>query len=295
MSSHLTAPVAARLYGISHSNRKASALWGKNQFNSAFPTALACYMRDKSIPAVYLSLGEDSKVVVSEITIDELFNSEKPNEQLRFDFESPFAPYQNYALDGIRGIDLVVKNEGDATDTGWRRALEVKLTVIPDNTTCARPEAEWSPELVIRPASTKYCALGIYHRNRTRKDEIRDIFQQLCGNFQHWDSPHELLDKQTALLASLNQFQATFKGAQQPFLIQPIWKTEGKSPSLAAKAFDLFVWSDLALCRAFIEKSISFGSTLNKGLRCISSRSRRARGWFRSRTTVATNGLPSSP
>ena len=267
VSAGLTTPIAASLYGISHSNRKSSALWGKNQFNSTFPTALACYMRDKGIPAVYLSLGEDLAVTVSEITIDELFNSEEPNERLRFDFESPFAPYQNYALDAIRGIDLVVKHEGDSTDTGWRRALEVKLTVIPDNTTCARPEADWSPELVIRPASTKYCALGIYHRNRARKDEIRDIFQQLCGNFQHWDSPHELLDKRSSLLESLSQFQSTFRGAQQPFLIQPIWKTEGKSPSLAAKAFDLFVWSDFALCRAFVEKSLETAEGVNRYMR----------------------------
>jgi hypothetical protein len=110
MNSCLPTPIAASLYGIRHSNRGARALWGKNQFNSTFPTALACYMRDKGIPAVYLSLGKDLKVAVSEITIDELFNTEKPNDQLRFDFESPFAPYQNYALDGIGGIDLVVKN-----------------------------------------------------------------------------------------------------------------------------------------------------------------------------------------
>jgi hypothetical protein len=94
-------PPPASLYGISHSNRGAKALWGKNQFNSTFPTALACYMRDKRIPAVYLTLGEDLKVTVSAITIDELFNTEKPNDQIRFDFESPFAPYQSYALDNI--------------------------------------------------------------------------------------------------------------------------------------------------------------------------------------------------
>ncbi|RKZ70412.1 MAG: HindVP family restriction endonuclease, partial [Candidatus Parabeggiatoa sp. nov. 1] len=38
-----------RLFGIKHSNRDFSnkESWGKNQFNSSFPVALACYMSDK--------------------------------------------------------------------------------------------------------------------------------------------------------------------------------------------------------------------------------------------------------
>ncbi|MCM5274318.1 HindVP family restriction endonuclease, partial [Escherichia coli] len=32
------------LYGLKNTNRKESDLWGKNQFNSSFPTSLACYM-----------------------------------------------------------------------------------------------------------------------------------------------------------------------------------------------------------------------------------------------------------
>ncbi len=37
--------------------------------------------------------------------------------------------------------------------------------------------------------------------------------------------------------------------------MQPIWKTKGKSPELCDDAFDVFVWSDFALCRAFIERA----------------------------------------
>jgi len=41
------------LYGIIHSNRSADKHWGKNCFNSSFPAAVACYMLDKNIPAIY--------------------------------------------------------------------------------------------------------------------------------------------------------------------------------------------------------------------------------------------------
>jgi hypothetical protein len=260
-------PNPPSLYGISHSNREGEQLWGKNQFNSTFPTALACYMRDKGIRAVYLTLGEDLLVTASEISIDDLFNTDRPNNQLRFDFEIRYEPYQQYALDDIGGIDLVVMHNGDVTQDGWRRPLEVKLTVMPDNTTCRRPEAEWSPELVIRPASTKYCAIGIYNACRARRNDVRDIFQDVCGNFQVWNSTHEVRAKRNELLGALNEFQGEFRANQQPFLIQPVWKTEGKSPSLAERAFDLFVWSDFALCRTFIDKPLEDAELVNRFMR----------------------------
>jgi HindVP-like restriction endonuclease len=184
--------------------------------------------------------------VAGEITMDDLFNTDRPNNQLRFDFETRYQPYEQFAFDDIGAIDLVVKHHGVAEPEGWRRPLEIKLTVMPDNTTCSGPEQEWSPELVIRPASTKYCALGIYSACRARRTEIRDIFQNVCGNFQVWNSAHELQNKRDEMLNALDIFQRTLNANQQPFLIQPIWKTEGKSPSLAQRAFDLFVWSDFA-------------------------------------------------
>lgn len=224
-------------------------------------------MRDKGIPAVYLALADDLTVRAEEIAIEALFNSERPNDQLQFDFEIPYEPYQQYAFDTIGGIDLVVKHHGDDAETRWKRPLEVKLTVVPDNTTCRRAESEWSPELVIRPASIKYCALGTYHNCREQRDQIRDLFEDVCANFQLWSSAHELLNKRAELLESLNRFQRQFRASQQPFLIQPIWKTKGKSPMLSENAFDLFVWSDFALCRALIDRSLAEGTGISRFMR----------------------------
>lgn len=267
MGTQPAAPNIPGLYGISNSNRRGTHLWGKNEFNSTFPAALACYMRDHDVRAVYLSLGQNLQVTATELPINQLFNTTRPNDQLRFEFETRFEPYQQYALDDIGPIDLVIKHDGDAPAEAWRRALEVKLTVMPDSASSRRPETEWSPELVIRPASTKYCALGMFAACRTRRNEIRDIFQEVCGNFQLWNSIHEVRAKRTPLLDALNEFQRTFHASQQPFLIQPIWKTEGKSPSLADQAFDLFVWSDFALCRTFIDKSLEGDEDVSRLMR----------------------------
>lgn len=250
-----------RLYGIHQSNRKPKDLWGKNQFNSTFPTALACYMRDANIHPVFLSLNADSKVATSEISVNELFNSDRPNEELRFDFESKFEPYQRYANGDIGGIDLVIRHSDDPNASQWRRALEVKLTVLPDNATSKLTEDQWGCELVIRPASMKYCALGIIDSLSDRRDEVREVFADVCGKFDKWDSGFELTAKRPQLISALEDFQHRFKDVQKPFLMQPIWKTQGKTPILSENAFDIFVWSDFALCQVIIDRSKNGSST----------------------------------
>jgi hypothetical protein len=116
------------------------AHWGKNGFNSSFPTALACYMLDHNIPAIYNKLEEiygELKVVSSELSMREAFNCGgfSPND-LEFCFESAFTPYQEYSFDAIDGIDLVIKDPASR----FLIPLEVKLTVLPTAATSRLPE-----------------------------------------------------------------------------------------------------------------------------------------------------------
>ena len=119
------------LFGIEHSNRTVDDHWGKNCFNSSFPTATACYMLANNIPAIYIRLDcIDGQlcVVADEIPIREVFRcGNKQPADLHFSFESVFEPYQQYSFDAIDGIDLVVKD----TEGHFLSPLEVKLTVLP--------------------------------------------------------------------------------------------------------------------------------------------------------------------
>lgn len=238
------------LYGIENTNRKWKDLFGKNQFNSAFPVSLACYMRDTGTKAVFLYLDDDLKVKSKEVSFDEIFNTDLPNDELRFDFESKYTPYQELAYDDIGGIDLVVKNGSD-----FLRALEIKLTVLPDNTTSKDPETGWGSEIVIRPASTSYCALGIVHSCQDVIREVRDLFEPVCHKVRNWSNHDEILNKKEDILNVLDEFQRKYSYKQKPFLLQPIWKTDGVNPALSENAFDIFVWSDFALCRTFLDRS----------------------------------------
>lgn len=255
------------LYGIEHSNRSSDDHWGKNCFNSSFPAAMANYMLDNNIPAIYISLAEvEGKltVIATEIPINKVFNcGTKSPSELYFAFESVYEPYQEYSFDQIDGIDLVVKD----TEGHFLSPLEVKLTVLPDSSTYKKPESQWGSEMVIRSATTSYCALGMFDAIKQNTSEIRDLFENACSSIQSWDNNFEMTHKLPRLCQSIDAFQQRFYRHQKPLLMQTLWKTQGKSPLLANNAFDIVIWSDYAFSRLFIDSSYEVAKTMSRPMR----------------------------
>ena len=60
----------AALYGVSLSNRnfRDPFYWGKNQFNSSFPIALCCYMRDTGRKALGIKMKSDLTTEIKELS-----------------------------------------------------------------------------------------------------------------------------------------------------------------------------------------------------------------------------------
>ena len=259
--------MSSGLFGIEHSNRSQNDHWGKNCFNSSFPAATANYMLRNNIPAIYIKLdivdGQPT-VVATEIPIREVFNcGDLQPEQLFFSFESVYEPYQQYSFDAIDGIDLVIKD----LNGQFLSPLEVKLTVLPDNTTYKKSEDMWGSELVVRSATTSYCALGMYDAIKDDAREVREIFENACSSIQSWDNDFEMTHKLPALCASLDEFQRRYYTRQKPLLMQTLWKTQGKSPLLADHAFDIVIWSDYAFSRLFIDGSSEATQTMSRPMR----------------------------
>ncbi len=255
------------LYGIKQSNRKIDDHWGKNCFNSSFPTALASYMLEHDLPAIYIKLdvsGEKPKVVATEISFRQVFRCNKNStDNLFFSFESVFAPYQRYSFDSIDGIDLVVKD----TDGNFLSPLEVKLTVLPTDATSRMPETKWGSELVVRSATTSYCALGMFDAVKEHSADIREIFEEDCSSIQTWDNTFEMTHKTKTLCNCIDKFEYRYADHQKPLVMQTIWKTQGKSPLLADRAFDIVVWSDYAFSRLFIDSSYAFSDVMSRPMR----------------------------
>lgn len=259
--------MSSGLYGIINSNRSADDHWGKNCFNSSFPTSLACYMMDKNINALYITLTKDKgelKVTSTEIPIRDAFNcGSKTSKDLYFSFESVFSPYQQYSFDPIDGIDLIVQD----SDKNFLAPLEVKLTVLPTSQTSVLPEDKWGAELVIRSATTSYCALGMFDSVKDKSKEIREIFESACSSIQMWDNDYEMTHKMPLLCKAIDDFELKFYKHQKPLLMQTLWKTQGQSPILSEKAFDIVIWSDYAFSRLFLDKSAEPSDTMKRGMR----------------------------
>ena len=265
------AETTSGLFGIKHSNRNTTDPqkdhWGKNRFNSSFPTALACFMIEQDIPAIYNKLileNGELRVETTTIPLREVFNCGNLSfDSLVFDFESRYEPYQKYALDTIDGVDLVVKR----IDGTFLSPIEVKLTVIPDNTTYNNPESDWGCELVVRSGTTSYCALGMYDSVESDAETVRDIFEEACSNIESWTHKGEMSRKTSSLSECLNSFQKMNLTKQKPLVMQPIWKTKGQSPVLADHAFDIVVWSDYAFSRLFIDRAQEEASAMSRDMR----------------------------
>jgi len=252
------------LYGIENSNRTNEDHWGKNCFNSSFPTAMACYMFDKNISAIYNKLDVvdgELTVISTEIPIRDVFNSgTRSLDYLDFRFESTYMPYQEYSFDGIDGIDLVVRDIiGE-----YLSPLEVKLTVMPTKETSTRSEDKWGCELVIRSATTSYCALGMFDAIRNESATVREIFEGACSSIQSWDNDFEMTHKTQDLSECINVFQQRYLDKQKPLLLQTIWKTQGQSPLLADYAFDIVIWSDYAFSRLFVDGAFNTDNTMSR-------------------------------
>jgi len=228
------------LFGINNSNRNFSdeESWGKNIFNSSFPTSLCCFFEKKGLKPIYLSINGNGEYVKSECDIEHVFGISSKSDDIYFSFESVYTPYQPYVLGNLPRIDLVIQRISNGV---CLRGLEVKLTALPDNSTCDFEEKRFSSELVVRPDTIVYLACSIIENFG---EGLASYLKVSLDDVNNWTEPSEVLKKTDEILESLVSIAISMNQKQLPFLIQPVWKTEGKSPRLSENCLDLFVWSD---------------------------------------------------
>ena len=227
------------LFGLAHSNRDFTIrdTWGKNQFNSSFPAALCCFLHSLGENANYLKI-QDGKFQCCELSITQAFGISPLDEDTYFAFESLHSPYQPYVIGLLPRANLVIQRRS----TGECLAgLEVKLTALPDNTTCQLEDSQYGSEIVVRPDTIVYLACSL----------VRGLSTDLHGfidneiEIEDWTEARQVLPYVPRIIASLKQIVHNAELHQSPFLLQPIWKTAGKSPRLADDCLDVFFWSDV--------------------------------------------------
>ena len=242
----------AALYGVLQSNRnfKDPFYWGKNQFNSSFPIALCCYMRDAGKKAVGIKLCKSLDTEIAEMPFDEVFGTQLPNEKIYFRFESVYEPFKTLVEDSLEKIDVVIVDAEKKTEI---RPLEIKLTTLPDDGTSSFPEDKYGSEIVVRSPTMRYVALSMIANNGDKLPEIKAIFNKSCKCVDNWENVAEMKSRQKEIFSALKKFLSEFCHSQKPILIQPIWKTIGKQPQLAENCLDVFVWTDFAITRLILD------------------------------------------
>ncbi len=234
------------LFGLKKTNRdfNKKETWGKNQFNSSFPASLCCHLESKGIQANYLSV---KKGIFSPnlIPIEDVFGISTKSSELYFAFETQYTPYQKYVIGSLPRIDLVIQNE----NTGeCLSGLEIKLTALPDNTTCDCSESSYGSEIVVRPDTIVYLACSIAS---SFKGQLTRYIPKI--EISNWNDAIQILPKTREIVESLESLSISLEKDQKSFLLQPIWKTQGKSPKLTEQCLDVFVWSDAGFTN-FISK-----------------------------------------
>lgn len=242
-------PEKPRLFGINKSNRDYSLAdtWGKNQFNSSFPAALACYMHSKQIKAVYYKADEQMKRELSYIGIDELYGIDPLGNDTYFSFETPYMPFQKYVIGTIPRNDLVILSNNQCVSS-----LEIKLVALPDNSTCNFANDNFSSEIVVRPDTIIYLACSFIQIYNDDPRAIKEAINSAGSNIEDWTEPNNVLPHIDEIYWAIRRMVKEKCEYQVPIIMEPVWKTEGKSPRLADNCLDVFVWSNFGMLNLFM-------------------------------------------
>lgn len=254
------------LFGLANSNRDFSDpdSWGKNKFNSSFPASLCCYLAYKGLSANYLQYS-NGEFGIEEIQIKDLFGTDPLADTTFFSFETSFSRFDQYAVGNNPRTDLVISTTG--SDPKQTAALEVKLTAIPDQTTHQLKEAEYGAELVVRPDTIFYLAAGLAHDNEV---PLKRHIAEKPVHLADWTDPTEALERFGDIHSALSEFLMDDLLVQHPNIVQPVWKTLGKSPQLSDDCLDVFVWSTAGFLNFILSISYNEGrERINRPMRTV--------------------------
>jgi HindVP restriction endonuclease len=239
------------LFGVNYSNRNFAERdsWGKNQFNSSFPAALSAFLEHEGFENVYLMLDANLSTYHSTISTTDLYGANPTSNDIFYSFESQYVPFQQLVVGDFPRVDLVTLSRLTHASLN---GLEIKLTALPDNSTCQLKENEFGCELVIRPDTIVYlaCSIAIHFQN-----DLARLVRLIGDGFdaiQDWREGVNILSSVLKISNALDRIFLSILDLQKPLVMQPVWKTEGKSPKLAEHCLDVFVWSNLAFAQLFL-------------------------------------------
>jgi len=250
-----------RLFGLDQTNlefgKRGEGGWGKNKFNNTFPVSLLCFMHSKGLDLPYIRAETVNSVVQvdrSRIAVAEVFGAAP--DLCRFEFEGVFPLFDTFVAGSPNKSDVIVRS----LDRFPLRALEIKLTVVPDNATAHMPHDAQASEFVTRPLMVELLATNICMAyGTTGRTRLNETLLASLGNPNNWNwsRQDEMLERLHLVKGALEQVLSDPEVGQTPMVIQPVWRTVGQTMILEQECFDVFIWSDFGLVLLYLSSIVN--------------------------------------
>jgi len=123
---------------------------------------------------------------------------------------------------------------------------------------------------VVRPDTILYLSLSIAKIFENDLDELRSYLEPILGmNGIDWLEIAEVRPLIDDLRSAIDEILTARIGAQSSFMMQPIWKTVGKKVIFTDDCLDIFVWSDFAFTRLFMDTAETNRQNINRRMRSV--------------------------
>lgn len=243
------------MYGLQDSNHDFTKerSFGKNIFTNAFPVALAIYMdQELGLAPNYIfanSVNDEPAVLHTTKPLEEIIGT-APTHAF-WSFEDSFSGYDYYATGTANRSDLVVKSKTTGKELS---AFEVKLVAAPTSGTAKRAREQQSCEIVVRPPTIEQMCFSIASSyGARRRYEIGDV---IAETLQHpmdyqWGNEMYMIEKLPLVIEAADKIILNGLEVQTPFVLNALWRTNGKNAVFDRECFDVFFWSDLAFMQLF--------------------------------------------
>ena len=265
--------LVAPLYGMQNASHDFydSKSWGKNIFTNAFPVAIGQYQAiELGLDPVLIRASRDRRGAVTTtqcLTPWRVILNADPL-SARFLFEEPFNPYRRYTRGEPNPSDVTIADHSG----NHRRALEIKLTTVPDSASHGRAKSEQSAEIVARPLMIEQLAVSIAHSFGA--EGVGDLRQTIQARLPHpqqarWSEASWVVVNMPAILAVVEDVIITGMDRQTPMVLNVIWRTVGRTPELEDDCFETFVWTDMAFTALFLKSASGSGDRITRPQRAL--------------------------
>lgn len=108
-------------------------------------------------------------------------------------------------------------------------------------------------EIVIRPDTIVYLACSIASNFKDSTNRLSTLIGNKFDKISDWTDGVSIWSYLPDMTAALDRIVLSVLDKQEPLLMQPVWKTKGKSPNLANHCLDVFIWSNFAFTQLFVD------------------------------------------